>query len=89
MCTLLFSGFSKIQLTQAASTFAIPNKVTIGKGETFQLNKKGTSSKITFRSSNNKVVSVTKSGKMKGKKIGKATITAKLKNKTKKVQGYC
>lgn len=84
VCTLLFSGFSKIQPTQAASTFAIPNKVTIGKGETFQLTTKGTSSKITFRSSNNKVVSVTKSGKMKGKKIGKATITAKIKNKTRK-----
>ena len=82
--TLLVSGFPNIQLTQAASTFSMTNKVTIGKGETFQLNVKGTSSKISFRSSNKKVVSVTKSGKIKGKKVGKATIFAKSNNKTKR-----
>ena len=82
--TLLVSGFPNIQLTQAASTFSMTNKVTIGKGETFQLNVKGTSSKISFRSSNKKVVSVTKSGKIKGKKVGKATIFAKANNKTKR-----
>lgn len=82
--TLLVSGFPNTQLTQAATTFSMTNQVTIGKGETFQLNLKGTSSKPTFRSSNKKVVSVTKSGKIKGNKIGKATITAKLNKKTKK-----
>ena len=82
--TLLVSGFPNIQLTQAATTFTMTNKVTIGKGETFQLNIKGTSSKISFRSSNKKVVSVTKSGKIKGKKVGKATIFAKANNKTKR-----
>jgi len=82
--TLLVSSFPRIQLTQAATTFSITNKVTIGKGETFQLNTKGTSSKISFQSSNKKVVSVTKSGKIKGKKVGKATITAKSNKKTRK-----
>lgn len=82
--TLLVSSFPRIQLTQAATTFSITSKVTIGKGESFQLNTKGTSSKISFQSSNKKVVSVTQSGKIKGKKVGKATITAKLNKKTKK-----
>ena len=74
--TLMVSGFPKMELAQAATTFSLTNKVTIGKGETFQLNAKS-SSKISFRSSNKKIVSVTKSGKIKGKKIGKATIIAK------------
>ena len=82
--TLLISGLPNPQLTQAATTFSMPNQVTIGKGETFQLNIKGTSSKVSFRSSNKKVVSVTKSGKIKGNKLGKATITARLNKKTKK-----
>lgn len=82
--TLLVSGFPNTQLTQAATTFSMTNQVTIGKGETFQLNLKGTSSKPTFRSSNKKIVSVTKSGKIKGNKLGKATITAKVNKKTKK-----
>ena len=82
--TLFVSGLPNPHLAQAATTFSIPSQVTIGKGETFQLNVKGTSSKPTFRSSNKKVVSVTKSGKIKGNKIGKATITAKINKKTKR-----
>lgn len=82
--TLLVSAFPRIQVTQAATTFSMTNKVTIGKGETFQLNTKGDSSKISYQSSNKKVVSITQSGKIKGKKVGKATITAKINKKTKK-----
>ena len=81
--TLIVSGFPQIQLTQAATSFSLTSKVTIGRGETFQLNAKS-SSKISFRSSNKKIVSVTKLGKIKGKKIGKATIIAKSNNKTKR-----
>ena len=82
--TLIISGFPITQFTQAATTFSMPKKVTIGKGETFQLNTKETSSKISFRSSNRKIVSVTKSGKIKGIKVGKATIVAKSNKKTKR-----
>ena len=82
--TLIISSFPITQLTQAATSLSLTNKVTIGKGETFQLNTKETSSKVSFRSSNKKIVSVTKSGKIKGKKVGKATIIAKLNKKTKK-----
>ena len=80
---LIMSGFPKLELTQAATSFSLTNKVTIGKGETFQLASKS-SSKISFRSSNKNIVSVTKSGKIKGKKIGKATIIAKSNKKTRR-----
>ena len=70
--------------SQAASTFSLTKKVTIGAGETYQLTTKGSTKGITFRSSDKKIVSVSKSGKIKGKKAGKATITAKVNKKSKK-----
>ena len=82
--TLLFSGVPSSQLAQAATTASIPNHVTIGKGETFQLTTKESSSKLSFRSYNKKIVSVTKSGKIKGKKVGSTTVIAKINKKTKK-----
>lgn len=82
--TLLFSGVPSSQLAQAATTASIPNHVTIGKGETFQLTTKGSSSKLAFRSYNKKIVSVTKSGKIKGNKVGSTTVIAKINKKTKK-----
>ena len=47
--------------------------LTIEKGESFQL--KANRSDVTWKSSNKKVVSVTKTGKLKGLKQGTATIT--------------
>ena len=70
--------------SQAASTFSLTKKVTVGAGETYQLSTKGSTKGITFRSSDKKIVSVSKSGKIKGKKAGKATITAKVNKKSKK-----
>ena len=64
-------------ISKAASTFSITKKATIGAGETYQLATKGSTKGITFKSSDKKIVSVSKSGKIKGKKTGKATITAK------------
>ena len=72
-------------LTQAArNSFTLTNKVTIGDGETYQLDTKGNTKGISFQSSNKKIVTVSKSGKIKGQNSGKATIIAKVKKKSKK-----
>ncbi|MDE7313284.1 MAG: Ig-like domain-containing protein [Eubacterium sp.] len=56
-------------------TNAETGTVTIQKGETFQL--KANRSDVTWKSSNQKVVTVSASGKLKGIKKGTAKITAK------------
>lgn len=65
-------------------------KVTLKKGKTFQLEvtKKYITSlyKVKYTSSNKKVATVSSKGKIKAKKKGKATITIKCQNKTKKVK---
>lgn len=48
------------------------------KGKTKQLKIKGTAQKVTWKSSNTKVVKVSKKGKLKGKKEGNAVITAQV-----------
>lgn len=55
---------------------------TIGVGESVVLKVEGTTKKITWKSSNKKVATVTKKGKVTGKKVGKATISAKIGKKT-------
>ena len=59
------------------------NKKTLymAKGSTFTLKVKGTKSKVKWKSSKAKVVSVSQKGKLKAKKIGTATIVAKVKGK--------
>ena len=47
-------------ISQAASTFSITKKATIGAGETYQLATKGNTKGITFKSSDKKIVSVSK-----------------------------
>lgn len=71
-------------ISQASSTFHLTKKVTVGAGEPYQLTTKGNTKGITFLSSDKKIVSVSKTGKIKGKKAGKATITAKVNKKSKK-----
>lgn len=65
-------------------------KVTLKKGESFKLvvTKKPITAQnnVTFKSSNKKVVTVTKKGVIKAKKAGKATITVKAGKKTAKVK---
>ncbi len=53
-------------------------KATIYVGKTVILKLKNNKKKIKWSSSNKKVATVTKKGKVKGKKAGKATITAKV-----------
>ncbi len=73
---------------------AAPNKITLNaksktlkKGKTFQLKAKLTkntaSYKITYKTSNKKIATVSSSGKIKAVKKGKATITATTFNKKK------
>ena len=80
--------FPKNEVTaEAASKVKITNvstsTLTITKGSSKQLKAKAGGKKITWSSSNKKVVSVSKKGKIKGLKKGKATITAKAKNRKK------
>ncbi len=53
-------------------------KATIYVGKTVKLKVKNTKKKVKWSTSNKKVATVTKKGKVKGKKAGKATITAKV-----------
>ena len=54
------------------------SKATIYVGETVTLKLKNNKKKVKWSSSNKKVAAVSKKGKVKGKKAGKATITAKV-----------
>ena len=51
-------------------------------GKTFALKVTGTKGKVTWKSSNSKIASVSSAGKVKGRKAGKTTITAKVSGKT-------
>ena len=57
------------------------SKVTLYVGKTTTLKVKGTSKKVTWSSSNKKVATVNKKGKVTAKKKGTATITAKASGK--------
>ena len=81
-------------VTCVVTVKAAPKKITLNakkktlkKGKTFQLKvklpKNTASNKITYKSSNKKVASVSASGKIKAVKKGKATITATTFNKKK------
>lgn len=53
-------------------------KITMKVGDTFKLKLKNNKKKIKWSSSKKKIVSVSKKGVLKAKKIGKSTITAKV-----------
>lgn len=54
------------------------SKTTIKVGQTVLLKVKNTKKKVKWKSSNKNVAAVSKKGKVKGKKVGKATIIAKV-----------
>lgn len=54
------------------------SKATIKVGQTVSLKVKKTKKKVKWKSSNKNVATVSKRGKVKGKKVGKATIIAKV-----------
>ena len=52
--------------------------ITLKVGQTYQLKLSGTNQKITWKSSNSKIVTVNKAGKLFAKSAGNATITAQV-----------
>lgn len=83
-------SIATVQETQAAAASSIKvlfgKKATVEVGETFKLVLKvsPSSAGVTYKSSNKKIVSVSKKGIIKGIKPGKATITIKAKEGSKK-----
>ena len=82
---------TKIQLTSPYSSKdkKVTTTLTLKKGSTFKIkasvSPKSASKKLTFKSSKKKIATVSKSGKIKAKKVGKAKITIRPK-KNKKVK---
>lgn len=68
--------------TNAASVKISKKKLTLTVGKSHTLKIKGTKNKVKWKSSAKKVATVSKKGKVKAIKAGKATITAKVKSKT-------
>ena len=52
--------------------------ITLKVGQTYQLKLSGTNQKITWKSSNSKIVTINKTGKLFAKSAGNATITAQV-----------
>lgn len=52
--------------------------VTLKTGQTYQLKLSGTNQKITWKSSNSKIVTVNKAGRLSARSAGNATITAQV-----------
>ena len=50
--------------------------ITLKVGQTYQLKLSGTNQKITWKSSNSKIVTVNKAGRLQAKSAGNATVTA-------------
>ena len=78
------TGFSKrinITVTNPSTPKLRYTSYKMCKGETLQNELRFTSSKVSWSSSNKKVATVSKNGKITAKKVGKAIITAKVGNK--------
>jgi hypothetical protein len=71
--TVTVEAASKVKLNKTKATLYV--------GKSTQLKVKGTKKKVTWKSSNKKVATVSKKGKVTAKKKGKATITAKVSGK--------
>ena len=79
---LVASSFVPCGTEQAHAASLSKKSVTITKGKTCKLTlKKATAKKVKWSSSKKSVATVSKSGTVKAKKAGKATITAKYKGK--------
>ncbi|MBQ2801849.1 MAG: Ig domain-containing protein [Lachnospiraceae bacterium] len=71
--TVTVEAASKVKLNKTKATLYV--------GKSTQLKVKGTTKKVTWKSSNKKVATVTSKGKVTAKKKGKAIITAKVSGK--------
>lgn len=77
LATSLAQGYN----ADAASAKINRKKVTLSRGKCYTLKVKGCSGKVTWKSSNKKVATVSKKGKVTAKKAGTAKITATVKAK--------
>ena len=79
---MVFSVFPATQVNAATKPKLSKTKITMTVGQSKKLKVKGISKKrakrIKWKSSKKKVVTVTKTGKLKARKAGKAVITAKV-----------
>ena len=75
---LSISMIPTINVSAAKKVKLNKTKVTIYVGKTVTLKLRSNKRKVKWSSSNKKVATVSKKGKVKGKKAGKATITAKV-----------
>jgi expansin (peptidoglycan-binding protein) len=80
ICFVLFMLAFILAVPSTAQAKAALNKknVTLTVGKSITLKMKGTKKKVKWSTSNKKVVTVSKKGKVKAKKVGKATVTAKI-----------
>ena len=79
LTAMIISLFSVFVTVDAATKVKLTKKsVAMYEGDSIFLKVKGTKSKIKWSSKNKKVAVVTKKGKVKAKKPGKTTITAKV-----------
>lgn len=84
---LLMTGIFIANETEAAKKIRLnKKKATVYVGKTVKLKVKGTKKKVTWKTKNKKVATVSKKGVVKGKKAGKAQIVAKVAKKTLKCQ---
>lgn len=77
---ILITGKSNISKAAATKSINITN-LTMSKGQTKQLKVSGVK-KVSWKSSNKSIVSISKEGKLKANKKGTATITATAEKKT-------
>ncbi len=78
LCLALVCTFCMPNQASAAKIKLSKKSVTITKGKSVTLKLKGTKKKPKWSSSNKKVATVSKKGKVTGKKAGNAKITAKV-----------
>lgn len=78
-CIMMMAVLMPIQVSAKSEVIMEKSKVSVAVGKSVQLRAiaRGKSPKITWKSSDKKIATVSSSGKVKGKKTGKVTITAK------------
>lgn len=81
LAVVMMAGALPVQ-SEAAGVKLNKSKATVYVGSSITLKLKGASGKVSWKSSNKKIVAVNSKGKVTGKKAGKATITAKFQKKS-------
>lgn len=74
---MVFTLAMPMQAEAKAKSKPNKTKISLNVNKSYQLKLRGTSKKVTWKTSNRKVAAVSKKGKVTGKKKGTAVITAK------------